>query len=294
MQLIVQDYNMPEAIEFNYEEIKAELTTKLQDYKTLVYTESQIKEAKADRSTLNKLKKALNDERIRREKEYLQPFTDFKNKISELCSMIDEASKCIDVQVKEAEEKIKAEKQQKINELYKARFKDMQWMFANDNYDAIANQKWLNSSNTLKSIDEELEIIHKDIANKLLVLGRLSNYSFEAMERFKRTLNLEDAIAYADELKQDAEAKAEAERLAAEYAEAEMAAAQAAANAYVEEEPQLELADDEEPKLPPTMAAEPEPQPTVYEITFKVNATADQLRQLMDYMHMSGIEFSKA
>lgn len=287
MQLIVQDYRMPEPIEFNYEEIKTELTTKLADYKTLVYTEDQIKEAKADRSTLNKLKKALNDERIRREKEYLEPFADFKAKISELCSMIDETSKCIDAQVKEAEEKAKAEKQVKINELFESRFSDMGWMFENDNYDMIANSKWLNSSTSLKSIDEELKNIHKDISNKLLALDRLSDYAFEATERFKRTLNLEDAISYAGELKKDAEAKAEAERMATEYAEAEIAAAQAAANAYTEEEPQLELSEDEP-------QPEPEPQLTYYELVFKVRATADQLQQLMNYMKMSGIEFSRA
>lgn len=289
MQLIVQEYKMPEAIEFNYDEIKAELTTKLEDYKTLVYTDDQIKEAKADRSTLNKLKKALNDERIRREKEYLQPFSDFKNKINELCGMIDEASKCIDVQVKEAEEKAKTEKQEKINELFETRFNDMTWMIEAGHYYDIANPKWLNASTSLKSIDEELEIIHKDIMNKLLVLGRLSDFDFEATERFKRTLNLEDAISYADELKQDAEAKEEAER----QAEAEMAAAQAAAaNAYEEEEPQLELSEDEPQGEAPML--ESQAAPTYYELAFKVRATADQLQQLMNYMKMSGIEFSRA
>ena len=64
MELKVNEYQLPEQILFNYEELKAELTEKVQHYETLVYTDDQIKEAKADRATLNKLKKALSDERI--------------------------------------------------------------------------------------------------------------------------------------------------------------------------------------------------------------------------------------
>ena len=51
--------------------MKQELTEKVSMYETLVYTDDQIKEAKADKAQLNKLKKALNDERIRIEKEYM-------------------------------------------------------------------------------------------------------------------------------------------------------------------------------------------------------------------------------
>ena len=78
MELRVNDVAIPEKISFNYEELKAELTEKVAFYETLVYTDDQVKDAKADRATLNKLKKTLNDERIRREKEYMQPFNEFK------------------------------------------------------------------------------------------------------------------------------------------------------------------------------------------------------------------------
>ena len=68
MELKMNEYQLPEKILFNYEELKQELTEKVAHYETLVYTDDQIKEAKADRANLNRLKKALNDERIRREK----------------------------------------------------------------------------------------------------------------------------------------------------------------------------------------------------------------------------------
>lgn len=50
MELRVEPVTFPEVIQFNYEELKAEITSKVEMYKNLVYTGSdQIKDAKADR-----------------------------------------------------------------------------------------------------------------------------------------------------------------------------------------------------------------------------------------------------
>ena len=71
MELKINQIAIPERPSFNYEELKQEIAKKSEVYASLVYNENEIKAAKADRSNLNKLKKALNDERIRREKEYM-------------------------------------------------------------------------------------------------------------------------------------------------------------------------------------------------------------------------------
>ena len=113
MELIINEVAIPEQITFNYEELKAELTDKVKTYETLVYSDEQIKEAKADKAALNKLKKALNDERIRREKEYMQPFNSFKAQINEIIGIIDRPLAVIDAQVKSYEEKQKQEAEQK-------------------------------------------------------------------------------------------------------------------------------------------------------------------------------------
>ena len=59
MNFEVTKITTPERIEWNYEELKAEIAERVQHYETLVYTDETIKEAKADRANLNKLKKAL-------------------------------------------------------------------------------------------------------------------------------------------------------------------------------------------------------------------------------------------
>ena len=50
MELRVNEVAIPEKIDFNYEELKAELTSKVSFYETLVYTDDQIKDAKADKA----------------------------------------------------------------------------------------------------------------------------------------------------------------------------------------------------------------------------------------------------
>lgn len=89
MQLKVNEVAIPAEITFNYEELKTELTEKVSMYETLVYTDEQIKETKEDKANLNKLKKALNDERISMEKSYMQPFNVFKAQVNEIIGIID-------------------------------------------------------------------------------------------------------------------------------------------------------------------------------------------------------------
>ncbi len=63
-------------IEFNHEEIKTEVTKKVADYKSLVYTEDTIRVAKTDVATLRKFKAVLRRELLaswgRQLKQYLE------------------------------------------------------------------------------------------------------------------------------------------------------------------------------------------------------------------------------
>lgn len=217
MELRVNEVQFPESISFNYEELKQELQEKVSMYETLVYTDEQIKEAKADRAKLNSLKKALNDERIRREKEWMVPFADFKAKINEIISIIDKPVLLIDKQVKEYEEKQKQDKLAKIQEYYNGIEKpELQWL----GLPAIYSEKWLNASVSMKSIQEEINSRLEQIAKDLATLADLPEFGFEAAEVYKTTLDLNKAISEAKRMAEIAKAKAEREaeqaRLAAE------------------------------------------------------------------------------
>ena len=204
MELKVNEVSIPEKIEFNYEQLKAELTEKVSLYETMVYTDDQIKQAKADKANLNKLKKALNDERIRREKEYMKPFDKFKAQINEIIGIIDKPVAVIDSQVKAYEKQQKADKLAKIQEYYKnIEQPEMEWL----GLPAIYDEKWLNASVSMKSIQDEINTKLEQIKTDLATLTNLPEFSFEATEVYKSTLDINKAISEGARLSEMAKAK---------------------------------------------------------------------------------------
>ena len=210
MELKVNDYQLPEVIQFNFEELKRELTEKVQKYETIVYTDEQIKEAKADKAQLNKLKKALNDERIRREREYMEPFNEFKNKVNEIIEIIEKPVGLIDQQLKEFEEKRKADKRVEIGTFWTAQEKP-EWLTLPNVFD----EKWLNASYSIKQVEKDIETKLNVIKGDLITLESLDDFAYEAVEAYKRTLDVNFAIAegkrLADLQKRKEQAQAEAQ-----------------------------------------------------------------------------------
>lgn len=216
MELIINEVAIPEQITFNYEELKAELTEKAQMYETLVYTDDQIKEAKADKAALNKLKKALNDERIRREKEYMQPFNDFKAKINEIIGIIDKPVAVIDKQVKEYEDKQKQDKLEKIKALWSEMDVPDGLTFEKVFDDRMLNVSY-NMAHVKQKMLDEISRFNRDIAT----LSDLPEFGFEAVEIYKSTFDVNKAITEARRMSEMAKAKAAREAEMKARAEAE-------------------------------------------------------------------------
>lgn len=215
MKVIIDEYQLPQELKFNFEELKTELQAKAKEYEIMTYTEEQLTEAKKDRANLNKLKKALNDERIRREKEYMQPFNEFKSKINEIISIIDKPVAMIDAQVKNYEEKKKEEKQEAINALFAAK-KFPEWITVGQ----IQDKSWLNATTSMKQIDDNMTGWKNRIETEQKTIESLPEFAFEAMEIYKTTLDMAKAIAegqrLADIQKRKKEAEAAAEKMRAE------------------------------------------------------------------------------
>ncbi len=206
MELKVNEVSIPEQITFNYDELKRDLIDKVSTYETLVYTDDQIKQAKADKANLNKLKKALNDERIRREKEYMKPFNDFKSKINEIICIIDKPVAVIDRQVKEYEDKKKTEKMEVIKEYWNNC--DVPEGLS---FEKIFDNKWLNASTSMKAIQDAINEAVEKINNDMKVLADLPEYSFEAQQTYISTLDIGKALNEAHRLSDMAKKKAEME-----------------------------------------------------------------------------------
>lgn len=227
MELKIESYQMPEKILFNFEELKKEITAKTAHFETLVYTEEQIKDAKADKAALNKLKKALNDERIKREREYMQSFNEFKGQINEIIGIIDRSVIAVDKQVKAYEEHTKQLKKEAIIGIYEG-VGFPEWV----DFYKIFDEKWLNATVKEKAIEEALRSKFEQIAADLATLASLPEFGFEASEEYKRTLDINRAIAEGRRLAEIQKRKAEQEaaRKAAEEAALRAAEAEAKAN----------------------------------------------------------------
>lgn len=177
---------------WNYEELKSDLTTALKDYESRVYTEDTIAEAKEDRAKLNKLKKAINDERIAREKEYMQPFNEFKSQAKELCEMIDTASSGIGEQLEAFEQKRLDEKTSHIQTLFNDVASNYDLPFIT--LEKVMYGKWLNKATSDKTIIEEITERFEKAIKDLEVIRKMPSYSFEAEESYKTCLDLNTAL----------------------------------------------------------------------------------------------------
>jgi len=274
MELVVKQIPKIEPIQFNFDELKEELTESVVQYKTMVYTADTIKEAKADRAKLNKLKKTLNDERIRLEKEYMGPFQDFKDKVGILCEIVDDASHAIDKQVKDYEELKKEEKRAQIAEIFQTSFDDSyHWLML----DQIWDEKWLNATCPVKKVEEAMAAIRSRIDADLQMLSRLPEYPFEAQETYKKSLKLDDALWQVDHLKQIAEAKKAAEAAAPQTEPQESEPVQVTMK---------EIMDlDKKPDMGELEAKT--------EICFRVYVTMEEAIKLSHFMKAEGIQFEK-
>lgn len=200
------------AIEWNYDELKAELSQKLEDYKGLVYTEDQIKEAKADRAKLNALATAIDDKRKQIKKQCLQPYERFEAQIKDLLAVIKEPVALIDSQIKGYEEEKKQKKLEEVKTLFE-RVKDAageELEFVS--FEQIFEDKFLNASISLKMVETVISNKFNSIKCNLKTIADLKEYSFEATEVYKETLNLNEALEKARYMVEIAKKKAEEER----------------------------------------------------------------------------------
>ncbi len=153
MELLIKDLVEVKPIEFNYEELKQELTANLGHYESMIYSEDNIKSAKEDRANLNKLSKALDERRKEIKKDFMKPYTEFEEKIKDLITLVDKTSKKVDSQVKFYEDKTKQEKKDIIKAIYDENIGELKKLVS---FEKLFKDKWLNVSESLSKVSQEL------------------------------------------------------------------------------------------------------------------------------------------
>lgn len=281
MELKINEVTIPDAIQFNYEELKQELTEKVSVYETMVYTDDQIKEAKSDKANLNKLKKALNDERIRREKEYMKPFNEFKARINEIIAIIDKPVAVIDKQVKAFDEKKRQDKMEAIKKLYEES-EHPKWL----ELEQIFNERWLLASVSMRQVQDGIEGWINEVKANLDILANLPEFAFEATEVYKSTLDVQKALNEGKRLAEMIKRKQEQERLQKE--------AEERAKAEAEAKKQAEMIANETGEAvfnnAPDIKAQ-EPVEVAQWISFRALLTIPQALELKRFFEENKIEF---
>ena len=287
MELRVEPVTFPEVIQFNYEELKAEITSKVEMYKNLVYTGSdQIKAEKADRAALNKLIKAMSDARLRIKKDCLKPYEEFERKIKELTDIVNEPVQLIDKQIKEYEQTLKEEKRKEIEALF-----ETIGFQAFVQLPMIWDEKWLNASVSMKSIEEKMRARLNEISTAVFTLNKLPEFGFEALELYKETLDLPKAIEKAQHMSEIAKKKAQYEaeekaRREAEEARAKQIAQEQASQQL--EQPAEQMVMDLVPQEAP---AQQELEPSKEWIRFAALLTTEDALALKEFFQSRNIEF---
>lgn len=178
MEIIVKNYNTVEKIDFNYEEIKQELISKLDNYKGVKYTEESLTLAKEDRAELNKIAKALNSRRLELEREYMKPFNAFKDKVKELIDITNNTVIEIDKQVKEFEEMQKNKKMEIVNNT-------IQKLNVNNvPNELLFDNKYLLKGASEKSIIESIEQKLAKVNEDLQILQDMKPTDFEDIKKY--------------------------------------------------------------------------------------------------------------
>lgn len=204
MELRISTELAPQEIVWNFEELKTELTERLEYYNTLVVTEDTIKEGKADRATLNKLRDAIETRRKEIKKQCLAPYEAFETKVKELIALIDSPIAAIDTQVKGFEEAKRDEKRNKIYNIYgrvvPAEIAEIIPMTR------IYEKRWANVSTSLDSVEQEILAYVNKVQADLMALEAVEpEYRTAVRTKYVETLDLGAALRHKETLKATAE-----------------------------------------------------------------------------------------
>ena len=204
-----QEDGFLQSIDWNFQELKKEITAKADDYKNLVYDindDDQIKDAKKDRADLRKFNTVLDGKRKEMKKRVMEPYTTFESQIKELTGIVDQAIDNIDVQIKGYEEIKRNEKLEKVRRIYEEEIGDLDRTIP---FEKVYQESWLNKTKTLKSIREEITNIRDKVdADLKLINAESSAYAFEMKEEYMKSFDFTAAMAKKQELEEAAKRKA--------------------------------------------------------------------------------------
>ena len=259
---------LPAVLEFNFEDLKKALAERMELYRGLVVTEDGIKAAKQDRADLNKLREAVEAKRKEVKKACMAPYTEFEGRVKELVQLVDAPIAAIDGQLKEYEEKRRAEKRAEIAAIYEETVGELKGILP---FERLWRDEWYNTAWSMKKIREAIVAAEGKTASDLEVLSTVESEFAEAVRlKYLEALDLNAALAERARLQERAAKLREYEEQRRRAAEAE------AANVPETERAEAAARDAGQAEAAPATGAEE----TVYLLRFECQLTRSQAMEL--------------
>jgi hypothetical protein len=296
LQLVVSEKTLG-SLTTNAKQIREIVKGGLARYDIANYDESNIDLAKKDKATLNNAAKLLNAKRLEIEREFMLPFSEFKEVIADTVKLIGDCSANIDIVVKKSEEKAKEQKKAVIQRYFESK------EFTLVPFGKLFDLRWLNKTVKEKEIYAEIDGKIAKINDDITTLEAIGEDAELLKSLYLDTLNINSTIQYANTLKQNRERAAAA--AAAEKAKRE------AIHAVQQEQcrPQSNIKPAHVPTptthsgglFPSRDASSPsnnqnEPEPPKEPLltrALKVTTTRANIIALGDFMNEKGIDFEK-
>lgn len=272
IEFVVEDFtkNLPQIIS-NCESVKIWAVERTQiDRNRVLTTAEDFEDAKARCATYNKIMDAIDAKKKDVKKAYNEPYEKFERAIKETIAVLKDAKDHLWEQVKEAEEKIRADKLDKLQTYWEETLDHKITQYRT--FTAIADTKWLNKGVNFKTAFAEMDKQYQQIENDLTAIHSLnSEFEISLLEYYKDGHNLGETIAYNGRL--------QSQKLARETTKAET---QANTQNTAEQGAQVQ------------QTAQSDENDEVFSVVFKVEGTKSQLKALSAFMTENGIKFGRA
>lgn len=263
-------------LNWNFEELNAQLDAQLEKYRGLTFTDDQMADAKKTRAALNKVAKEINDRKVSVKNEFCEPYFKFEEQAKILIGKIKDTSGEIDAQIKSYEEHQKEEKRKRIEEWW------AEHGMSAVQVEKVFDPKYLNQTCTDKQWQDDLQEKRTRIGKEIEAINQMFDENHpEKPERILTyyLMNLDVGTAV---MRWDEELKAK------ERAEEEMARREAERQA-VKETPRVEAVS--EPQEEPEQKAD-DPNDWLYSPTFKcIDMTYRQAMRLTQFFKSENIRF---
>lgn len=197
------------AIKWNREELEDAVRAKVAVYQNVVYTEDNLKQAKADRAELNKLADKIEERRKKVKSIIMEPYTNFEEEVKEVLELIKEPASLIDQQIKDFENRKKEEKKNNIRAVYDEVIGNLADVLP---FEKVFESRYLNKTYKLGTAQADVKRKVERVRTDLETIDSLdSKYKLNAKDVYIKTLDLSKALAENKRLS-NLEEKLEAEK----------------------------------------------------------------------------------